>query len=340
MFKDECEISVKAGKGGDGLLSFRREKYVPKGGPDGGDGGDGGSVYVEAAEGLNTLVGPAYKRSFSADGGMPGGKNNRAGKDGRDVSVRVPVGTQVYDAGTGFLLRDLRSPGERVCVARGGKGGLGNKKFATPVNQTPRKATPGAEGEARRLRLVLKLIADVGLAGLPNAGKSTLISRLSNARPKIADYPFTTLTPMLGIVDTGDFGGFVMADIPGLIEGAHAGAGLGDKFLKHIERTRIILHVVDMGPSEGLPGPVEAYRTVRKELELYSPVLAAKISAVAANKMDLTGAAKNLAKLKRACRGAVFPVSAVTGVGLPKLVEGLARILRENPKPADLLPGD
>ncbi len=331
MFKDECEILVRAGKGGNGLLCFRRETHVPRGGPDGGDGGDGGSVFVEASMSLNTLTGVAFKRRFSAGNGMPGGPNNRGGKDGRDVFVKVPVGTQVYDRDTGFLLRDLKAAGDQVCVARGGRGGFGNKHFASSVDQAPRKTTNGGEGEQRKLRLELKLIADVGLAGLPNAGKSTLLSRLSNARPKIADYPFTTLTPMLGIVDTGDFSGFVMADIPGLIEGAHGGAGLGDKFLRHIERTRAVLHVIDMDPPEGLPRPAEAFLIVKEELGKYSPELASKPFLVVANKMDLTGAKKNLAKLKKACGAQVFPVSAATGEGLKKLVNGIAEFLREHP---------
>ena len=327
MFRDECDIFVAAGRGGDGCLSFRREKYVPRGGPDGGNGGDGGSVVLEATVHLNTLTSVEPMRRYAARKGGPGEGNNRTGKRGDDLVLPVPVGTQVFDADTGYLLRDLKGEGERVCVARGGKGGKGNRHFATPTSQTPRTVTEGEDGESRKLRLTLKLIADVGLAGLPNAGKSTLVSRLSNARPKVADYPFTTLTPSLGIVDAGDYRSFVLADIPGLIEGASEGAGLGHQFLRHIERTRLVLLMVDAAPPEGEPAPWEAAAIVRGELAAFSPALAVKPVLVAANKMDLTGAEESLEKLAEETSAEVLPISAVTGKGLKELVEAIWRAL-------------
>jgi GTP-binding protein len=330
MFRDECEITVKAGSGGRGCLSFRREKFVPRGGPDGGDGGAGGSVILRATEHLNTLTSVAGRREYRAGDGRPGEGGERTGRSGPDLVVEVPPGTVVFDRDTGYRLRDLRATGETVCAARGGKGGRGNAHFATPVDQAPRKVTDGEAGEERNLRLELKLIADVGLAGLPNAGKSTLLSRLSAARPKIADYPFTTLTPCVGVVDAGDFRGFVLADIPGLIEGAHRGAGLGDRFLRHIERTRVILHVVDMAPPEGTPDPCEALSIVRGELKAYSAKLAAKRAVVAANKMDLTGAREGVEALRSTSGLGVIPVSAVTGEGLKELVEALWKMLEED----------
>jgi GTP-binding protein len=246
VFIDEVEIEVVAGKGGDGCVSFRREKYIPKGGPNGGDGGKGGDVVVEATSNLSTLLDYRYRKKNRAENGKPGGPNNRTGANGEDLVLKVPCGTLVYDADTGALLGDLVEKGERVVVARGGRGGKGNARFATPTRQAPDFAQPGKEGERRRIRFELKLIAEVGLVGLPNAGKSTLISRISSARPKIASYPFTTLVPNLGVVNLGGYRHCVVADIPGIVDGAHQGVGLGLRFLKHIERTRVLLLLVDV----------------------------------------------------------------------------------------------
>jgi len=322
LFIDEAEICVRSGKGGDGCVSFRREKYVPKGGPDGGDGGDGGSVYVQVDPQLSTLVDLTGHQFFTAQNGQCGMGSNCTGKSGRDATVRVPAGTLVYDRDTGALLRDLVHDGERVCVARGGRGGKGNAYFATSTHQTPREAQPGEAGEERWLRLVLKLIAEVGIIGLPNAGKSTLLSRLSRARPKIADYPFTTLVPNLGIVSLSGYRSFVMADLPGLIEGAHKGVGLGDRFLRHSERTRVLLHLVDLFPLPGQPDPVSAYRIVRRELEQYSAALSAKPELIVANKLDLAGSEEppELSAFSDAVASRVLGISAVAGRGLDVLV--------------------
>ncbi len=345
MFVDRAEIYVRAGKGGNGCLSFRRERFIPRGGPDGGDGGDGGGVFAEADPEVETLLDFSGNHHWIAANGQPGMGKNMTGRKGKDLVLELPTGTLIYDRDTGVLLKDLSTPGERVCVAEGGKGGRGNARFARPTHQTPREFEEGTAGQERRLRLDLKLIADVGLVGLPNAGKSTLLSRLSKARPKIADYPFTTLSPQLGIVELTGHRRFVMADIPGLIEGAHKGAGLGDTFLRHIERTRIILHLVDVGASGGLqcgtdfqPGerpagsrshtlpPVEAYRAIRAELAKYSPELAAKPEFVAATKVDLTGAAEAAGVLGEAIGREVLPISAVSGKGLATLTEKLWRM--------------
>ncbi len=325
LFIDEAEICVRSGKGGDGCVSFRREKYVPKGGPDGGDGGDGGSVYLLVDPQLSTLVDLTGKHHWNAGDGRPGQGANCSGKGGRDEIVRVPAGTLVYDRRTGVLLKDLVEPDMRLCVAKGGAGGRGNARFASPTHQTPRKFEPGQPCEERWLRLELKLIADIGIVGLPNAGKSTFLSRVSRARPKIADYPFTTLVPNLGIVSLSGFRQFVIADVPGLIKGAHEGVGLGDKFLRHIERTRIILHLVDLFPLAGSPDPVTAYRTIRRELEKYSPRLAAKPELVVANKLDLAGALEppELRDLSSSLGLEVLPISAVSGLGIDVVVERL-----------------
>jgi len=266
MFIDEAQIQVKAGDGGHGCISFRREKFIPKGGPDGGNGGRGGSVYFQAVENLDTLLDFAGKHHWKAGNGQPGSGNNKHGASGQDLIIKVPPGTLIYDIELDLLLKDLNEIGLKVCVCRGGRGGRGNKSFATAINQTPRNAEPGKNGQERNIRLELKLIADVGLVGMPNAGKSTLISRCSAAKPKIADYPFTTIEPVLGIVELSDFRRFVMADIPGLIEGAHSGAGLGCEFLKHIERTTILAHIIDIMPTDG-SDPVENYYGIRYELE-------------------------------------------------------------------------
>jgi GTP-binding protein len=328
-FIDEAEICVQSGKGGDGCVSFRREKYVPKGGPDGGDGGDGGSVLIYVDPQLSTLVELSGKHHWIAGNGRPGEGNNRTGKGGDDEIVSVPPGTLVFDRDNRILLKDLVEPDGQLCVVRGGRGGRGNARFATPTHRTPRESEPGQPGQTRWLRLELKLIADVGVVGLPNAGKSTLLSRLSRARPKIADYPFTTLAPNLGIVSLSGYRQFVMADVPGLIEGAHEGVGLGDKFLRHIERTRVILHLVDLFPTSGQPTPIEAYRTIRAELEKYSPVLAAKPELVVANKLDLCDSAEpvELAALAEELGLDVPAISGVAGTGLDKLTERLWRMI-------------
>ncbi len=324
MFIDEATLLVKGGDGGNGCCSFRREKYVPRGGPDGGDGGGGGSVTLRANPNLATLMDIPTRRLYAAPDGKPGLGKKMHGKTGHDLFIDVPVGTLAYDKAQGRLLRDLVRPGETVVVARGGKGGKGNAQFATATHQAPREFEEGRAGESRELFLELKLIADVGLVGLPNAGKSTLLSRLSDARPKIADYPFTTLEPQLGIVKLGGYRHIVVADLPGLIEGAHEGHGLGDEFLKHIERTRVICHVVDIAPIDGAD-PVEAYRLIRNELHRYSEALAAKRHIVAANKMDLTHAQQNLDDLRRAAKAQLCPISAVTGEGLNALMAALVK---------------
>ncbi len=325
MFRDEAVIRVRAGKGGRGALSFRREKFVPRGGPDGGDGGRGGSVILEAREGLSSLSQLAHTPLLQAENGKPGGGANRTGRSGRDLVVGVPPGTQVFALPRGNLLKDLDRPGARVVVARGGKGGRGNARFATPERRAPRIVEEGEPGEERELKLVLKLIADVGLVGLPNAGKSTLLSRLSAARPKVADYPFTTLAPVLGTVELDPSRVFVVADLPGLIEGAHRGVGLGDRFLRHVERTRILLHLVDC--STGAPDPVEAFEGIRKELAAFSPVLAAKEWIPAATKMDDPSGEERAAALERALGRAVFRISSVTGRGLGELLGALGEKL-------------
>jgi GTP-binding protein len=324
MFIDQASLHVRGGKGGNGCCSFRREKYVARGGPDGGNGGSGGSVFLRANANMATLLDFPPRPVYAAGNGGRGGGANCTGKNGTDLTLDVPPGTIARDAASGLILRDLVQPGDIVSVARGGKGGFGNKHFATSVNRAPRQWEKGEAGEERTVDLELKLIADVGLVGLPNAGKSSLLSRVSDARPKIAPYPFTTLEPQLGIADVGDGRAIVIADLPGLIEGAHAGHGLGDEFLRHIERTRVICHVVDMAPLDG-PDPAAAYRTIRKELRLYSLELARKRHVIAANKMDLTDAEKNLRVLRRRVRVPVFPISAVTGTGLSRLLRALAK---------------
>ena len=324
MFIDEATIRVRGGRGGDGCSSFRREKYVPYGGPDGGDGGNGGSVYLRANSNLGTLLDFAPRPVYAAQDGQRGRGKNQHGKSGKNLTLDVPCGTIVRDEATGLVLRDLATAGDAVLVARRGKGGRGNKHFASPINRAPRECEEGTEGEERIIQLELKLIADIGLVGMPNAGKSTLLSRLSDAHPRIANYPFTTLEPQLGIAELDGYRHVVLAELPGLIEGAHKGDGLGDEFLRHIERTRVICHVVDMAPLAG-PEPVEAYHLIRKELHLYSGELSRKRHVIAANKMDLTDARENLPRLKRAVEIPVFPISAVTGEGLRELMAGLVK---------------
>jgi len=327
MFVDEAEIYVKAGDGGAGCVSFRREASVPRGGPDGGDGGDGGSVVFHARPGLDTLLDFKGRHDWRAANGQPGRGKDMSGASGDDLVVPVPPGTLIYDKRLGILLKDLDTPDMRVTIARAGRGGRGNARFATSTNQTPRTAQPGEPGEERHLRLELKLIADVGLVGLPNAGKSTLLARLSAARPKIADYPFTTLEPNLGIVEAGPDRRFVMADLPGLIEGAHRGIGLGDEFLRHVERTRVLLHLVEVQPHAGLE-PAEAWRTIRAELAGYSPALAGKPELVVLTKADMAPDADVAARaLGKAVGRPVFVISSASGQGLNRLVGAILDLL-------------
>ncbi|MBE3588338.1 MAG: GTPase ObgE [Thermoanaerobacteraceae bacterium] len=328
MFYDTAKIYVKGGDGGNGCVAFRREKYVPLGGPWGGDGGRGGNVVLKVDPGLRTLVDFHYHRHYKAERGQHGMGKNMHGRQGEDLVLRVPPGTLVRDAATGEVIADLVSPGQEAIVARGGRGGRGNARFVTAVNKAPRMAEKGEPGEERWLELELKLLADVGLVGFPNAGKSTLISRVSAARPKIADYPFTTLTPNLGVVRVDGDRSFVMADIPGLIAGAHGGAGLGHRFLRHTERTRLLVHVLDMAGSEGRD-PVEDFAVINRELALYNPVLANRPMVVAANKMDLPGAVENLERLREALgdKYEIFPLSALTGQGIKPFLYRLADLL-------------
>jgi GTP-binding protein len=326
MFIDEVRIYVKGGDGGNGCLAFRREKYVPRGGPSGGDGGRGGDVFLRASEHYNTLLHLRFNPEHKAERGRHGEGSNKTGADGASIEVPVPVGTVVYDEDTGEQLYDFTQPGERFLAARGGKGGRGNARFATPWHQTPTEHEPGRPGEERRLRLELKLLADVGLVGFPNAGKSTLISRLSAARPKIGDYPFTTLEPNLGVVQMPDYRSFVVADIPGLIEGAHEGAGLGVRFLKHIERTKLLVHMVDVSESTGRK-PLNDFKVVMKELESYSPELVERPMIVVANKIDVAQDRKRIESVKRLAKRRGLPffaISAVTGEGLEALKFALA----------------
>lgn len=322
MFIDRAKIVVKGGDGGHGCVSFRREKFIPKGGPDGGDGGKGGSVYFRVDPSVDTLLDFSGRHIWEAQNGQPGEGKNKHGADGQDLIIPVPPGTLVYDDEQNLLLADLDQEGMQVCIARGGRGGKGNKAFATSVRQTPRYAQKGKPGQMRNLRLELKLIADVGLVGMPNAGKSTLISRCSKARPKIADYPFTTLSPVLGIVELSGFRRFVMADIPGLIEGAHKGAGLGHDFLRHIERTRILVHLLDILPTDH-SDPIANYHTIRKELELYSPKLLEKPEVIVLNKIDLDPDRTLVKEYTERLPGEkpILAVSAVTGEGIAELNE-------------------
>ena len=327
MFIDEAEIYVKAGDGGDGCVSFRREAGVPRGGPDGGDGGDGGSVVFHARPGLDTLLDFKGRHHWRAANGQPGRGKDMTGASGDDLVVPVPPGTLIYDKRLGILLKDLDAPDMKVVIARGGEGGRGNARFATSTNQTPRTFEPGTPGEERHLRLELKLIADVGLVGLPNAGKSTLLARLSAARPKIADYPFTTLEPNLGIVEAGPERRFVMADLPGLIEGAHRGVGLGDEFLRHVERTRVLLHLVEFEPHAGLQ-PAAAWRAIRAELAGYSPTLAEKPELVVLTKADLGLDTDAVAReFSEAVGRPVFVISSASGQGLNRLVGAILDLL-------------
>lgn len=335
MFLDHVQLRVAAGHGGSGAMSFRREKFAPEGGPDGGDGGKGGSVILRANKALNTLNPYRHKRDFTADRGRQGEGCLRHGKDGLDITLDVPLGTVVKDSDTGEVLAELLAHDQDVCVARGGRGGLGNTHFKSSTNRTPRHHQPGEEGEARTLDLELKLIADVGLVGFPNAGKSTLVSRLSAARPKIADYPFTTLEPQLGVVSLDRFGGdlldsWVIADIPGLIEGAAEGAGLGIQFLRHVERTRMLLHLVDL--SDPVTEPAEAVRVIEGEVEAFSPVLAAKPRWLVGTKLDALQDDDRRTAFEAICaaRGQkpIF-ISGVTGEGLRELAFAVDGALKD-----------
>ena len=334
MFIDEAIIRVKAGDGGNGCLAFRREKFVPHGGPSGGDGGDGGDVIMESSERHNTLVHFRFNPEYKAQRGRHGEGSNRKGKEGVDVLLKVPVGTIVYDAETGEKIYDFSHADERVVIARGGRGGRGNARFATSTHQAPREHEEGRPGEERTFRLELKLLADAGLVGFPNVGKSTLISRISAARPKIADYPFTTLQPNLGVVLVGqdkEERSFVVADIPGLIEGAHTGSGLGTQFLRHIERTRVLVHLVDVSDASGRPDPVKDVEVIRGELSSFGAGLDAKPVIMVASKSDAANKDK-LAKLKRYCKKQgldLFAISAVTGKGIENLKYAIADKVEE-----------
>ncbi|MFN7917258.1 MAG: GTPase ObgE [Vicinamibacterales bacterium] len=334
MFVDEVDIHVTAGHGGRGCLAFRREKYVPRGGPSGGDGGHGGSIYIVASAHINTLINFRFHPEFEAQRGGNGEGSNRTGKGGEDLTLQVPVGTLVYDrtgelADAPSLVADLAHDGDRVLIAKGGRGGLGNAHFATSTNRAPRKTQPGEDGEEKWLRLELKLLADVGLVGFPNAGKSTLISRISAARPKIADYPFTTLTPNLGVVGLSDDRSFVVADVPGLIEGAHRGQGLGHQFLRHLERTKVLVHLVDVSSGSGRD-PVSDMDIIRRELELFAPDLAAKPQLIAANKIDALDDEERALAVEARAKALHLPffrISGVTGTGVPGLLEAVWREL-------------
>jgi len=328
MFVDRVTLYVKGGDGGRGCLSFRREKYVPRGGPDGGDGGDGGSVLVRAVAGTDSLAEVVHRKHWRAQSGGAGRGDNCHGRRGRDLVIPVPPGTLVLDRDRGHVLRDLTEPGEEVTVAHGGRGGRGNRAFASSTNRDHRETQPGTPGEERWIVLELKVIADAGLIGLPNAGKSTLLSRLSHAQPEIADYPFTTKHPNLGLVSVGGERAFVLADLPGLIEGAHSGVGLGHEFLRHVERTRVLVHLVEPLPPDG-SDPLNNYRVVRRELELHSRALADKPEVVAVSKAELTGSEVFRQRLQDELGREVLAVSAVTGQGLSRLVGAVVERLNQ-----------
>ena len=333
QFVDEASIIVEAGRGGNGCLSFRREKYVPKGGPDGGDGGHGGSVYLVGDDALNTLIDFKYQRFYQAESGRPGQGRQMSGRAGSDLVVKVPVGTTVIDEDTLEVIADITEIGQQVLVAQGGRRGLGNIHFKSSTNRAPRKTTPGTDGERRSLRRELKVLADVGLLGMPNAGKSTLIRSVSAAKPKVADYPFTTLVPNLGVVKLGMHEHFVMADVPGLIEGASDGAGLGLRFLKHLTRTRLLFHVVDVAPFDE-SDPVEVARAIAHELEQFSPTLAERPRWLVLNKLDLVPQEEREARVAAiveglAWEGPVYRISAISGEGTDALVQAAHRWLTE-----------
>lgn len=335
MFADRARIYVKSGKGGDGHVSFRREKYVPNGGPDGGDGGDGGSVIFEVDEGLNTLTDFRHVRKYCAGNGEEGGKKNCRGKSGEDIVLKVPHGTVIKEAESGKVITDMSGENRRFVLLKGGRGGSGNQHYATSTMQAPKYAQPGQEAKELELLLELKVIADVGLVGFPNVGKSTFLARVTNARPKIANYHFTTLNPNLGVVDLEDAKGFVIADIPGLIEGASEGVGLGHEFLRHIERTKLIIHMVDAAATEGRD-PLEDIHAINKELEAYNPEIAARPQVIAANKTDMFAGAEEENETLRRIRQEfepkgipVFPISAVSGQGVRELLYAVNNLLAE-----------
>lgn len=329
MFVDEVEIWVKGGHGGHGCLSFHREKFVPKGGPDGGDGGRGGHVILEVDPQLSTLIDLRYRRKYEAKKGAPGQGNNKHGKNGDDIVIRIPPGTLVKDLELEQLLADLSTPGEHFIAAQGGKGGRGNARFKSSTNQAPRRVEPGFDGEERHLHLELKLLADIGIIGFPNVGKSTLISRISAARPKIANYPFTTLTPNLGVVRTDSYKSFVVVDIPGLIEGASEGIGLGIQFLRHIERTKCFVHIIDVS-SATMREPVDDFHALNAELERYDSQLCRRSQVVVANKIDILEEGHRLTALQTFCQKHQLPflsISAVTGQGVPELVQMMTQLV-------------
>jgi len=333
MFVDDIDVFVKGGDGGAGCISFRREKFVPRGGPDGGDGGDGGSLLLEADPAITTLLDFHYQRHYTAERGQHGKGANKHGASGSDTILRVPLGTVVSDRDTGERLGDLTASGERVLVARGARGGRGNARFVSSTNRAPRRADLGRPGEERWMHLELKLLADVGVVGFPNAGKSTLVSRLSAAKPKIADYPFTTLQPTLGIVRVDDQRSFVIADLPGLIKGAAEGKGLGHRFLRHTERTRVLVHLIDLDPSS-VRDPVEDWRVIQGELAAYSSELAARPQIVVGSKAELPGTEARAQALEALCLREGLPfhaISSITGLGLAGLVRDIATILTNQP---------
>ena len=326
-FIDTAEIQVKAGNGGNGCVSFRREKYIPRGGPDGGDGGNGGNIVIRSSTRLSTLIDFRYVRHYRAENGVHGKGKNKYGRNGRDRIIEVPVGTQVYDADTAGLITDLSGPGKEIIIAKGGKGGKGNSRFVSSTHQVPLESEPGGPGEQRHIRLELKLLADVGLVGFPNVGKSSLIKRVSNAQPKVADYPFTTVAPILGIVRYKDEKSFVIADIPGLIEGAHQGKGLGDQFLKHIERTKLIVHILDATRDSD---PYRDYLIIDNELQSYGGSLVHKDQIVVINKIDIPVVRNQLMDYKETFRAhdiELFPVSCASGEGIDKLLDEIAKKL-------------
>ena len=344
VFVDETKISVKAGDGGNGCVAFRREKFIPRGGPSGGDGGNGGDVILESSERHNTLIHFRFNPKHKAPRGRHGEGSNRKGRSGEDLVLKVPVGCVVTEEDSGVKLCDFDHPDQRFVVAAGGRGGRGNARFATSTHQTPRESEPGRPGEFRRLRLELKLLADVGLVGFPNVGKSSLLRRISAARPKVADYPFTTLEPCLGVVRLEEEGSFVVADIPGLIEGAHSGHGLGMRFLRHIERTRLLAHLIEASEQEE-SDPEKDFRTLMEELSRFRPELARKPMLLVASKIDLAGGARRLRALEQLAAHRnlkLFPVSSATGEGLEELKNGVADLLREGrrtePEPAASTP--
>ncbi|MEX0714121.1 MAG: GTPase ObgE [Pirellulales bacterium] len=333
MFVDRVEIEVLAGKGGDGCVSFRREKFVPRGGPDGGDGGDGGSVVIVAEPGVDSLAALAHRKQWKASSGQAGQGANRHGASAEDLGIQVPPGTLVIDAAAGFVLKDLAQPGDQVVAARGGRGGKGNLRFKSATNRAPRQSTPGEAGESRRLVLELKVIADVGLIGKPNAGKSTLLSRLSRARPRIASYPFTTKHPNLGLVRLDSERSFVLADIPGLIEGAHEGLGLGHEFLRHVQRAGILVHLVEPEPADG-SDPLANYQVIRQELDRYDVSLGQRPEILVVSKAELPSAPSVQARLEATLEREVLAASAVTGAGLDKLLRVIAAALESAPQMA------